>query len=331
MRPDLPAAAGLAVVIATSGSTGEPKGVELSHAALAASADATIDRIGLQPDDRWLSCLPWHHIAGLQVLLRARRFGTPLTVHGGFDVERVATETDVTLVSLVPTQLSRLLDAKVDLSRFRVILLGGAAAPRSLLTRAAEAGARVVTTYGMSETCGGCVYDGRPLRHVDVRIRADGRVALRGPMLMSGYRLRPDLTAQALADGWLVTNDVGEMHDGRLAVTGRADDVIITGGENVSADAVADVLNGHPDIDDVAVIGVDDDEWGQRVVAVIVSSAPPPIADLRTWCASALSPAARPQQLVVVAELPRLAPGKLDRPALRALVGQVTGTGSRVT
>ena len=319
LRPDLPVSSDVALVIATSGSTGDPKGVELTHDALASSADATIDRIGLEPGDRWLSCLPWHHIAGLQVLLRARRSGTALTVHESFDIDRIAGDRDSTLVSLVPTQLKRLLEARVDLRHFRVILLGGAAAPASLLQRASEAGANVMTTYGMSETCGGCVYDGEPLRDVEVRIGADGRVQLRGPMLMSGYRLRPDLTEQAIVDGWLVTNDVGEINDGRLVVTGRADDVIVTGGENVSANAIADVLSDHPDIDDVAVVGVADDEWGQRVVAVIVSASPPTLQDLRTWCASRLAQAARPHQLVVVAQIPRLAPGKLDRAELRSL------------
>ena len=319
LRPDLPVKSEVAVVIATSGSTGDPKGVELTHDALASSADATIGRIGVEPDDRWLSCLPWHHVAGLQVLLRARRFRTALTVHESFDVDRIAADRDLTLVSLVPTQLIRLLDGKVELGHFRVILLGGAAAPASLLQRAKQAGANVVTTYGMSETCGGCVYDGKPLRDVEVRIGADGRVHLRGPMLMSGYRLRPDLTEQALADGWLVTNDVGEIQDGRLVVTGRADDVIVSGGENVSADAVAAVLSDHPDIDDVAVVGVADDEWGQRVVAVIVSASPPTLENVRAWCASRLEPVGRPHQLVVAAEIPRLAHGKLDRAQLRAL------------
>ena len=331
VRPDLPAAAGVALVIATSGSTAQPKGVELSHPALEASADATMERIGLEPGDHWLSCLPWHHIAGLQVLLRARRFGTPLTIHDEFDVDRVANELDVTLVSLVPTQLSRLLDAGVDVTRFRVILLGGAAAPATLLARAAEVGANVVTTYGMSETCGGCVYDGTPLRGVDVRVGADGRVHLRGPMLMSGYRLRPDVTEQVIVDGWLVTNDVGEMHEGRLDVTGRFDDVIVTGGVNVSAAAIADVLSGHPSIDDVAVIGIDDDEWGQCVVAVIVSTTPPTLAELRAWCAERLPAAARPRRVVNVDEIPRVVAGKLDRSGLRALIDQRAGNTSRTT
>jgi O-succinylbenzoic acid--CoA ligase len=329
MRPELGAGDEVALVIATSGSTGEPKGAELTHSALAASARATMARIGQRDDDRWLACLPWHHIGGLQVLLRARLSGTPLAIHDRFDVARVAAEPDVTLVSLVPTQLVRLLDAGVDLSRFRAILLGGAGAPSSLLQRAAAAGAHVVTTYGMSETCGGCVYDGRPLDGVEVRLAEDGRVMLRGPVLMASYRLQPELTAQSLRDGWFVTNDLGSIDaDGRLVVRGRVDDVVVTGGENVVTTDVAARLAAHPSVADVAVTGVEDAQWGQRVVAVVVPVASPPeLADLRAWCRETLPPAAAPRQLVVVATIPRLASGKPDRLAVQALAQSPSETG----
>lgn len=318
MAPEAGVADDIALVIATSGSTGEPKGVELSAAALAASADATMRRIGRQDDDRWLSCLPWHHIGGLQVLLRARRFQTPLVTHDGFDVDRVAAERDVTLVSLVPTQLHRLLDAGVDLGRFRAILLGGAAAPPSLLARANNAGAHVVTTYGMSETSGGCVYDGVPLDGVEVAIGEQGRVLLRGDVLMSRYRLRPDLTADVLRDGWLATNDVGSIDaTGRLAVHGRLDDVVVTGGENVVVTDVAARLVEHPEVVDAVVVGVPDEEWGSRLVAVVVAAdAAPSIDELRDWCRDALGSAAAPRKLIVVDALPRLASGKPDRVAI---------------
>ena len=324
MRPDLGVDDGVALVIATSGSTGEPKGVELSHDALAASARATMARIGATEDDRWLSCLPWHHIGGLQVLLRARMYDAPVVIHERFDVERIASEHDVTLVSLVPTQLIRLLDAGADLSRFRAILLGGAPAPKVLLDRAAAAHANIVTTYGMSETAGGCIYDGRPLDDVDVRIDADGRIRLAGPMLMSGYRLAPELTAQVMSDGWFTTNDVGALgDDGRLVVHGRIDDVVVTGGENVLAGEVAAVLAGHPRVKDVVVTGVEDEHWGQRLVAVVVPVGDPPtLDDLRVWCRQRLPAAAAPRQLVLVGELPRLASGKPDRLAVQALAGQ---------
>jgi O-succinylbenzoic acid--CoA ligase len=322
LRPDLPVDGDVALVIATSGSTGAPKGVELSAAALEASARATIDRVGLTDRDVWLSCLPWHHIAGLQVLLRARLCGSRLLVHEKFDVDRFAAERDATVTSLVPTQLRRLLDASVDLTGFRAILLGGAAAPPRLLDDARAAGARVVSTYGMSETCGGCVYDGEPLAGVDVRVDGDERIWLRGPMLTRGYRLRPDLTAETLVDGWLRTADRGRLDaGGRLTVLGRLDDVVVSGGENVDAAAVARALQTHPDIVDAAVAGVPDDEWGELVAAVVVVTpgVALTLAETRAWCAERLPPSALPRLVVPVASLPMLASGKPDRDAVRRL------------
>lgn len=320
MQPDAGVDDDIALVITTSGSTGQPKGAELSHAALEASARATMARIGRRDDDCWLACLPWHHIGGLQVLLRARLFDAPVIVHERFDVERVSRESDATLVSLVPTQLLRLLDADVDLTRFRAILLGGAAAPVSLLERATAAGARVVTTYGMSETCGGCIYDGLPLDGVEVRIEADGRVQVRGPVLMSRYRLQPVLTAEVLRDGWFVTSDLGRLAaDGRLTVHGRVDDVVVTGGENIVTTDVAAALSEHPRVHEAAVVGVPDAEWGHRLVAVIVAPDPPGLDELRAWCRRTLPPAALPRELLVVDRIPKLASGKPDRLAVQSL------------
>lgn len=326
MGPSGAVAEEVALVIATSGSTGRPKGVELTHAALEAANRAVHERIGREPDDVWLSCLPWHHVGGLQVMLRARRFGIPLVVHERFEVARFAAA-EATLTSLVPTQLVTLLDEGVDLTRFRVILLGGGAASEDLLQRARAAGAPVVTTYGMSETAGGCVYDGRPLAGVEVAIRPDGRIALRGPMLMAGYRLQPELTAEAFEDGWLVTNDLGELDsEGGLRVLSRVDDVIVTGGENVAAGAVAAELRRHAAISDAEVVGVRDERWGERVVAVVVSRVDPApsLPELREWCRSALPAFALPRGLVVVAAMPRLSSGKPDRLALRR-VAEATG------
>jgi o-succinylbenzoate---CoA ligase len=320
MRPDLPVDDGTALVVTTSGSTGAAKGVVLGHAALEASAQGTADRLGVVADDVWLSCLPWHHVAGLQVLLRARRAGARLVVHERFDVARFAEERDATLVSLVPTQLTRLLDAAVSFDRFRAVLLGGAAPPPGLVDRAQAAGVPVVTTYGMSETCGGCVYDGVPLAGVGVRVGADGVVELRGPMLMSGYRLDPDRTAASFVDGWFRTADLGEWDGARLVVHGRRDDVIVTGGENVAAGDVARVLTMHPAVADALVVGVADRQWGTRVAALIVlSDATPPVDELRTWVGDRLGRAAAPRQLLVVPELPLLASGKPDVQAARRL------------
>jgi o-succinylbenzoate---CoA ligase len=328
MRLADPVEDGVALVIPTSGSTGEPKGVQLSHAALEASARATHARIGLATDDRWLSCLPWQHIGGIQVMLRSRLLDIPLSVHDRFEIDRVAAS-EATLVSLVPTQLGRLLDAGVDLSRFRVILLGGAAAPAGLLERATAAGARVVTTYGMSETAGGCVYDGVPLDGVRVRLDLDGRVCIRGAVLMSGYRGASEQRDVVLDDGWLLTSDLGEIGpDGLLRVTGRADDVVITGGEKIVSSQVAAVLSAHPGLAEVVVVGVDDAEWGQRLVAVVTVRSghlAPSLVDLRDWCSDRLAPAARPRGLAVVDDIPRLVSGKPDRRAVSRLAAWRSG------
>ncbi|MFI9436510.1 MULTISPECIES: AMP-binding protein [Streptosporangium] len=304
----------VAVVIATSGTTGVPKGVQLSAAALRASASASLRRLGARPGERWLCCLPPSHVSGLQVLVRSLLSETAPIVHDGFSPEAVLAS-GADHVSLVPTQLRRLLPA--DLSVFRTILLGGAAAPADLLAAARAAGARVVTTYGMSETCGGCVYDGEPLRDVDLKIGDDGRIRLAGPVLFSGYRLRPDLTAATRDGDWFLTSDLGTLTGGRLRVLGRADDVINTGGEKVVAAAVAAVVAEHPAVADAAVVGRPDPEWGERVVAVVVSAAPPSLAELRAFAKERLPAYAAPAELIVLPEIPLLPNGKPDLATLR--------------
>lgn len=309
----LPASPGVAVVLPTSGTTGLPKGVELTRSNLEAAARASRARLGAEPGDRWLCCLPLHHIAGIGVLNRSLLAGVEPVVHAGFDLSAVGREASVTLVSLVPTMLVRLLDAGVDLSRFRRILLGGAAGPPALLRRAAAAGARVVVTYGSTETCGGVVYDGVPLDGVKVATavmdeeagRPDsgsgaigdadhetcadrapdaghaapmGLISISGPTVMAGYKGRPDLTASVLSGGWFRTSDLGRFDErGRLEVVGRADGVIVTGGRKVAPEEVEAVLSDHPLIAEVAVAGVPDPEWGECVTAFVVptASAPP--------------------------------------------------------
>ncbi|HEX2051097.1 MAG TPA: AMP-binding protein [Actinomycetota bacterium] len=315
-----PVADDVAVVVATSGSTGAPKGVELTRAALEASARAATARLGADAGDRWLCCVPVSHVAGIGVLVRALIAGRAPVVHERFDVAAVARERDATLVSLVPTMLRRLLEAGADVAHWRAILLGGAAAPRALLDRAAAAGARVVRSYGATETCGGCVYDGVPLDGVAVATADDGRISVRGPVLMHGYRGRPELTARALSDGWFETGDVGRFDDGgRLEVLGRADDVVVTGGEKVHPARVAALLEEHPGVRAAAVVGRPDPEWGQRVVAVVVPSGarPPSLDDLRTFVRIRAARHEAPRELVVVDELPLLPSGKVD--AARAL------------
>ncbi|MEV5500425.1 AMP-binding protein [Nonomuraea fuscirosea] len=308
----------VAIVIATSGSTGPPKGVLLSAAALRACAAASIRRVGAAEGDRWLCCLPVSHVSGLQVLVRALLSGSEPIIHPAFDPHAVLAS-GAHHVSLVPTQLHRLVEMGADLSVFRTIVLGGAAPGPGLLERATALGARVVTTYGSSETCGGCVYDGRPLDNVDLKIGADGLIRISGPVLFSGYRFADP--PAPLDGGWFVTSDLGELRDGRLRVLGRADDVVNTGGEKVVAGVVTAVLRAHPGVADAAVIGVPDAEWGERVTAVVVPAdpdTPVTLQQLRAFCRDKLAPYAAPRDLRLVERLPLLPNGKTDLMRLRA-------------
>ena len=285
-----------AVVIATSGSTGEPKAVELSAAALTASAAASLRRIGAGPGERWLCCLPTFHIAGIGVLVRSLIAGLEPVIAPAASPEILA-GSGCTHVSLVPTQLRRLLDAGAGPGSVRTVLLGGAAPGDALLAEARNAGWRVVTTYGMSETCGGCVYDGVPLDDVSVRLGpqierpgaeparpgADtlrpggepGQIQISGPVLFSGYLGQPGLTASALRGGWFRTADLGSWRaDGTLVVRGRADDMINTGGEKVVPGEVEAALGTCEGVVDVVVIGMPDAEWGEAVTAFVVAADP---------------------------------------------------------
>ena len=284
---------GDALVVATSGTTGEPKGAVLTHDAVRASAEATSARLAVDPDaDRWLSCLPLAHIGGLAVVTRALLTGTPLT----FDESEPAT-----LVSLVGTQLRRM-----DVGRFRMVVLGGSTPPE-------DRPANTVVTYGMTETGSGLVYDGVPLDGVEVRA-VGGELHVRGPMLLRGYR---DGTDPRDADGWLATGDAGTVTDGVVHVDGRLGDVIVTGGEKVWPDAVERVLRRLPSVADVAVTGRPDPEWGSRVVAWVVAGAVVPNLDeLRDAVKAELPPWCAPKELVLVDDLPRTALGKVRRRAL---------------
>ncbi|TYB42020.1 AMP-binding protein [Actinomadura chibensis] len=315
----VPVADGTAVLIATSGSTGTPKIAELSAAALRHSAAGTLERIGAAPGDRWLCCVPTSHISGVQVLVRALVAGTEPIIAPRFDPAAVAAAPPGTHVSLVPTQLRRLLDAGTDLARLGAIVLGGAAAAPALLAEARDRGARVHTTYGMSETCGGCVYDGTPLPGMRAGLAPDGRIRLAGPSLFTRYRLRPDQTAAARDGDWFVTQDLGALEDGLLRVRGRVDDVINTGGEKVVAGEVAAALARHPGVRDVVVVGRPDPDWGERVTAVVVPAAAdrPGLPELRALVRETMPAHAAPRELELVDAIPLLASGKPDRARLR--------------
>lgn len=320
----------VALVLATSGSTGTPKGALLTAAALRASGAATHARLG--GPGAWLLALPAHHVAGMQVLARSVAAGTTptvLDVSAGFDPAALpgavaAMPAGRRYTSLVPTQLVRVLahaGATAALASLDAVLLGGAATAPSLLDAALAAGVPVVRTYGMSETCGGCVYDEVPLDGVQVRLDA-GRVLLGGPTLASGYRGLPDHPAWA-QPGWFRTDDLGELQDGRLRVVGRADDAITTGGLTVVPQVVEAALAAHPGVAESAVLGLPDAEWGEVVVAAVVpaAGAAPTLAELRTHVTAAVAGHAAPRRLHLLDALPTRGPGKVDRAALRALLG----------
>lgn len=309
LRPEDAVEEGDALVVATSGTTGPPRGVVLTHAAILASALATSARLGVDPTvDRWLACLPLAHVGGLAVVTRAVLTGTALTVLAGFDAPVVEAEAErgPTLVSLVPTTLER-----TDARRFKAVVLGGSADWR-------DRPANVVRTYGMTETASGVVYDGVPLDGVAVRV-VDGELQLRGPMLLRCYR---DGTDPKDTDGWLATGDAGSIApgDGRVTVDGRLDDVIVTGGEKVWPAAVEAVVRTAPEVAEVAVAGRPDPEWGQRVVAYVVATdpaVPPSLESLRARVKATLPSWAAPREVVLVTTMPRTAIGKVQRSELR--------------
>jgi O-succinylbenzoic acid--CoA ligase len=315
------------VVVATSGSTGRSKRVVLARSALRASADAAHARLG--GPGQWVLTVPPTWVAGLQVLFRSVRAVTEPVV------ERRATAADLSAAlaamtaprrytSLVPTQLSRLVADPAGtevLTGFDAVLVGGGPLRPDVRARAEAAGVRVVQTYGASETCGGCVYDGVPLDGVAVKVGADGQVLVAGPVLFDGYEGEPERTAAVLREGWFATSDLGELDDdGRLRMTGRLDDVVISGGVKVPPVAVEQMLARHPWILEVGVVGMPDAEWGERVTAVVRAAPgvprpePSVLRDLvepRAWA---------PRGFVEVpGPLPALPNGKPDRRALARL------------
>ncbi|SDY36621.1 O-succinylbenzoic acid--CoA ligase [Geodermatophilus africanus] len=324
LRPEQPLEDGADLVVVTSGSTGGGRGVLLSAGAVRASAEATLRRLG--GPGAWLLALPVSAVAGLQVLCRSIVGGTDPTAPAPGEslaaaVARMPAGRRYT--ALVPTQLRRHLDAEpAALRALDAVLVGGAATDPGLLARAREERVAVVTTYGMTETAGGCVYDGEPLEGVRVRV-TDGGIELAGPVLATGYRLDPEGTVAAFVDGWFRTRDAGVLDEaGRLTVHGRLDDVVVTGGVNVAPQAVEAVLRQHPDVVDAVVFGRPDDEWGQRVVAAVVPmpGAEPDLATLRPWVAERLGGPAAPRELHRVDAVPTLHTGKPDRRGVAAVV-----------
>jgi o-succinylbenzoate---CoA ligase len=324
----------VALVVTTSGTTGAPKGAMLTAPALTASASATHQRLG--GPGSWLLALPPYHIAGLQVLVRSALAGSvPVELDvtnasRGFDISELPSAVDRLgsgrrYTSLVAAQLAKALTdpaAAAALAELDGVLIGGGPAPRPILDAAAAAGIAVVRTYGMSETAGGCVYDGVPLDGVQLRVLSDGRIAIGGATLAKGYRnpVVPDPFAEP---GWFYTDDLGALDysggSGVLTVLGRADDAISTGGLTVLPQPVEAALCTHPAVSDCAVFGLDDDRLGQRVVAAVVladGSTPPTLDTLRAVVVQTLDATAAPRELHVIDALPRRGIGKVDRAAL---------------
>lgn len=311
--------------ILTSGTSGTRKPVELSWGNHFSSAAASAFNLGVRDDDRWLCCMPVDHIGGLSILIRSLIYGTCAVIHPGFDVARVTSElaADVTIISLVPTQLRRLLDAGAPLDRPRLILLGGGPAPDALLEEALAIGAKVVQTYGLTEACSqvctlsvadakrGRGSAGRPLPGMEVEISA-GEILVRGPAVAAG---------SIGADGWLHTGDRGRFgEDGFLRVEGRIDDLIVSGGENVAPEEVEVALLAHPRVAEAAVVGRPDPEWGSAVVAFVVAADPadpPEAVELIEHCRRSLAAHKLPKAVEILPELPRSASGKLLRRRLR--------------
>jgi len=313
-----------AVVIHTSGTSSAPKPIELTYGNLLWSALGSAVALGLAPDERWLCALPLSHVGGLSILVRSAIYGTTAVIHERFETERVLRalrEEGVTLVSLVATTLARLLDAGLEYPpALRCALTGGGPVPAALVGRATKAGVPVSMTYGLTEACSqvttapvtalasGAFGAGPSLFCTRVRRAEDGEILVAGPTVAP---------AALAKDGWLHTGDLGELdRQGRLSVTGRKADTIVSGGENVAPSEVEAVLETHPDVLEAAVVGRVDERWGEAVTAIVVarSGAEPEDGSLRAHCAASLAPYKIPKQIVLRTEpLPRTRSGKLLR------------------
>lgn len=307
----------LALIIATSGSTGEPKGVRLPWRALAAASRMSAKALDLRAGDAWLACLPLHHVGGVMILYRCLRAGATAVVHDGFDAAAVLRDIEsrrVTHLSLVPPMLAQLLDTAAPPGpSLRCVLVGGAALSDALLERACATGWPVRTTWGMSETCATATVDGVSLPGVRVRVGGTGKLEVASPARMGGY-----LGATEKAPEWIATSDLGHVDaDGHVRILGRADDILVSAGVNVHPLEVESRLAACPGVREAGVTGLADPVWGD-VIACAYEGEPDETA-LDAWCRAHLPGARRPRRFLRVDSLPRLASGKLDRRALPAL------------
>lgn len=317
---------GASLVVFTSGSSGPPKGARLTMSNLESAARSSVEHLGHGADDTWLLAMPLTHVGGLSILVRSAYAGGAVRMLDGFDPVAVAESLaeDVTMVSVVPTMLRRLLSTQPGpYSGLRAVLVGGGPIPDGLLEQAQGAGLPVLPTYGMTETFGQVATlrpgeelrrHAKPLPGVDLRIVPDGRIAVRGPQVSPGYLGEPDRESD-----WLVTNDLGEIDDeGAVRVLGRADTMIVTGGENVDPQRVETELMQCPGVLEVVVIGIPDEEWGTAVACVFSGTADPDA--VTAWARSRLPGHAVPKTCRRVAAIPRTALGKPDRSAAAGLL-----------
>jgi O-succinylbenzoic acid--CoA ligase len=316
-----PVAPGVAIVMPTSGTAGAPKLVELHRVAVVVAVSRSAKRLGATPGAPWICPLTPAHIGGLLVLLRGAILGAPVTMHERFDPERLVHDGEgAAFVSVVPAMVRRLVASNLGLHGL-TLLVGGDGIDDETAAVARARGARVVTTYGLTETCGGFTYDGMPLEGMEVRLDAGDAIEVAGSTVMEGYRLDPAATGRAFTtDGWLRTGDLGAIdEEGRLSVHGRSDHVIRTGAEKVWPEEVERALASHPKVRDVAVAGSPDTDWGTHVSAFVVPTRiedPPSLEELRTHGAEQLARFKLPRELHLVEDIPRTSTGKVRRQAL---------------
>ena len=302
----------ICLIVGTTGSTGTRKSVTLSSTAVLASARASLDYLQARPGQTWALLLPLHHIAGINVLIRALDLGTTPV-----DLRDVTEYANTDFSAVVPTQIFQALNGDdkllAHLQSSKKVLVGGAQLQEDLLHRALDAGISVVRTYGMSETSGGCIYEGSPLEGVAVRVSNSGLIEISGPVLASGYLGNEELWSQQYRDGWFTTSDHGAIEGGILKVLGRSDDLYNTGGEKVSLTHVDEILHtAFPHLQWCAV-AVDDAQWGQRLVVAVSGAAHPTINEVSAVLSSALGDSAKAKQLLVFDEMPMIGIGKIDR------------------
>lgn len=302
----------ICLIVGTTGSTGTRKSVTLSSTAVLASARASLDYLQARPGQTWALLLPLHHIAGINVLIRALDLGTTPV-----DLRDVTEYANTDFSAVVPTQIFQALNGDdkllAHLQSSKKVLVGGAQLQEDLLHRALDAGISVVRTYGMSETSGGCIYEGSPLEGVAVRVSNSGLIEISGPVLASGYLGNEELWSQQYRDGWFTTSDHGAIEGGILKVLGRSDDLYNTGGEKVSLTHVDEILHtAFPHLQ-WCTVAVDDAQWGQRLVVAVSGAAHPTINEVSAVLSSALGDSAKAKQLLVFDEMPMIGIGKIDR------------------